>query len=156
MPQYFGRQIVSIILRMLPFSINLNLLAQQRARYGIMLFVLAPIILMPLKLKAEERHRFWDGANLQLLGANVVAQTVDAYSTQGALNRGAREINPIARPLVNLGWKGQLMYSYGVGVGGTLAASYFLHRLGHHKWERITPFIVATSTGIVGGLNFRF
>ena len=48
------------------------------------------------------------------------------------------------------------MYSYGVGVGGTLAASYFLHRLGHHKWERLTPFIVATSTGIVGGLNFRF
>ncbi len=50
----------------------------------------------------------------------------------------------------------QVAYSYGIGVGGTLAVSYLFHRMGQHKRERITPLIVATPTAVLGGLNFRF
>ncbi len=115
------------------------------------------LILAPSTAMAEEQdHPFWDRANARMHLLNVAAQSVDAYSTQRALRRNAREMNPMARPFVERGWTGQLIYSYGVGVGGTLAASYIFHRMGLHKRERIFPLIVATPTGILGGLNFRF
>lgn len=115
------------------------------------------LILAPSTAMAEEEdHPFWDRANARMHLLNLAAQSVDAYSTQRALRRNAREMNPMARPLVNRGWKGQVLYSHGFGVGGTLAASYILHRMGLHKRERVFPLLVATPTGILGGLNFRF
>ncbi len=115
------------------------------------------LILAPSTAMAEEEdHPFWDQANTRLLLLNLAAQSLDAYSTQRALGRDATEMNPIARPFVTRGWKGQAIYSYGIGVGGTLAASYLLHRIGQHKRERITALVVATPTAILGGLNFPF
>ncbi len=115
------------------------------------------LILAPSTAMAEEEnHPFWDQTNIRLHLLNLAAQSVNAYSTQRALSRFASEMNPIARSLVNLGWKGQVLYSHGFGAGGTLAASYILHRMGLHKRERIFPLLVATPTGILGGLNFRF
>ena len=116
------------------------------------------LILAPSTAMAEEEdHPFWDQANTRLLLLNVAAQGLDAYSTQRALRRdNTREFNPLARPFVERGWKGQVTYSYGIGVGGTLAVSYLFHRMGQHKRERITPLIVATPTALLGGLNFRF
>ena len=116
------------------------------------------LILAPTTAMAEEEdHPFWDQANTRLLLLNVAAQSLDAYSTQRALRQdNTKEFNPLARPFAERGWKGQALYSYGVGVGGTLAVSYLFHRMGQHKRERITPLIVATPTALVGGLNFRF
>ena len=117
------------------------------------------LLMLPSVAMAEEEedHPFWDRANTRLLLLNVAAQSLDAYSTQRALRRdNTREFNPLARPFAERGWKGQVAYSYGIGVGGTLAVSYLFHRKGQHKWERITPLIVATPTALLGGLNFRF
>ncbi len=116
------------------------------------------LILAPSTAMAEEEdHPFWDQANTRLLLLNLAAQSLDAYSTQRALRHdNTREFNPLARPFAERGWKGQVAYSYGIGVGGTLAVSYLFHRMGQHKRERITPLIVATRTALVGGLNFRF
>ena len=116
------------------------------------------LILAPTTAMAEEEdHPFWDQANTRLLLLNVAAQSLDAYSTQRALRHdNTKEFNPLARPFAERGWKGQVAYSYGIGVGGTLALSYLFHRMGQHKRERITPLIVATPTAILGGLNFRF
>ncbi len=126
---------------------------------GIMKKLLLVIFLLssvPL-LKAEEKHRFGDRKNVRLHLINRTAQSIDAYSTQRLLNiEGGRESNPLARPLVRHGWKGQAAASYGLGFGGTLLGSYLLHRWGHHKLERITPIFVATPTALAGGLNFRF
>ena len=122
-------------------------------------FLLAAVlILSPSAVLAEEEdHPFWDQANTRHLLLNVAAQSLDAYSTQRALRHdNTREFNPFARPFAERGWKGQVAYSYGIGVGGTLAVSYLFHRRGEHKWERITPLIVATPTALMGGLNFRF
>jgi len=121
------------------------------------LLVIVLLLLPSVVLAEEEEHPFWDQANTRLFLLNVAAQSLDAYSTQRALRQdNTSEFNPLARPFVNRGWKGQALYSYGIGVGGTLAASYLFHRMGQHNWERITPLIVATSTAILGGLNFRF
>ncbi len=116
------------------------------------------LILAPSTAMAkEEDHPFWDQANTRLLLLNLAAQSLDGYSTQRALRRdNAYELNPFARPFAERGWKGQVAYSYGIGVGGTLAVSYLFHRMGQHKRERITPLIVATPTALLGGLNFRF
>ncbi len=121
------------------------------------LVLLAILLLFVPLLKAEDNHRFWDRKNIRLHLFNLTAQSVDGYSTQRLLNmEGGRESNPLARPLVRHGWKGQAAASYGLGFGGTLLGSYLLHRWGHHKWERITPILVATPTALAGGLNFRF
>ena len=121
-----------------------------------LILIVILLLSVPL-LKAEEKHRFWDQKNVRLHLINLTAQSVDAYSTQRLLNvEGGRESNPLARPLVRHGWKGQAAASYGLGFGGTLLGSYLLHRWGHHKLERITPIFVATPTALAGGLNFRF
>lgn len=121
------------------------------------LLVTVLLLLPSVVLAEEEEHPFWDQANTRLLLLNVAAQSLDAYSTQRALRQdNTHEFNPLARPFVNRGWKGQALYSYGIGVGGTLAVSYLFHRMGQHNWERITPLIVATPTALFGGLNFRF
>ncbi len=121
------------------------------------LLVIVLLLLPAVVLAEEEEHPFWDQANTRLFLLNAAAQSLDAYSTQRALRQdNTSEFNPLARPFVNRGWKGQALYSYGIGVGGTLAASYLFHRMGQHKRERITPLIVATPTAILGGLNFRF
>ena len=121
-----------------------------------LLLVIFLLSTVPL-LKAEEKHRFWDRKNVRLHLINLTTQSLDAYSTQRLLNMGGgREMNPLARPLVHQGWKGQAAASYGLGFGGTLLGSYLLHRWGHHKWERITPILVATPTALAGGLSFRF
>ena len=121
------------------------------------ILVAALLILCPSVVKAKEEHRFWDQTNIRMQLLNLASQSLDAFSTQRALRREAtKEMNPIARPFASRGWKGQAIYSYGLGVGGSIAASYLLHRMGHHKQERITPVVVATPTAILGGLNFRF
>ncbi len=116
------------------------------------------ILLAPMVGKAQddEGHRFWDRTNVYLHLMNATAHSLDAYSTQSGLRNGAREANPLAAPFANRGWKGQIVASYGFGVGGTLAASYLFHRMGNHRWERFTPILVATPTAIAAGFNFRF
>jgi hypothetical protein len=61
----------------------------------------------------------------------------DSITTQRVLNMaGSREVNPLARPFVTHGAAGQLAASslgYAFGIG----TSYFFHRTGHHKLERI-------------------
>ena len=100
------------------------------------LVLLAILLLSVPLLKAEDNHRFWDRENIRLHLFNLTAQSVDAYSTQRLLDvNGGRESNPLARPLVRYGWKGQAAASYGLGFGGTLLGSNLLHRWGHHKWE---------------------
>jgi hypothetical protein len=123
-------------------------------------FLTAALLLIPLSLAAQEKppepHPFWDRTNIVLHVANATAQTIDGYATQHALRRNRRELNPVARPFARQGWSGQAVYSFGLGVGGTLAASYLLHRMGYHKQERLAPLIIATPTAISAGFNFRF
>lgn len=125
------------------------------------LVCLLVLFLFPLTLPAQEipdeRHRFWDRSNLVRFGVNAGAQTLDAFSTQHALNSGkAREFNPLARPFVNRGWNGQAVYSYGLGVALPVGLSYIAHRKGWHKLERATPVFFAAPSGVFGALNFRF
>ena len=65
-------------------------------------------------------------------------------------------MNPLARPFVTQGWKGQAPYSYGLGFALPLGLSYIAHRKRWHRLERMIPFVWATPTAVIAGLNFRF
>ena len=87
---------------------------------------------------APEKHpEFLDRPariRLSILAGLIAA---DSITTQHVLNMaGSREVNPLARPFVTHGAAGQLAASslgYAFGIG----TSYFFHRTGHHKMERI-------------------
>lgn len=82
----------------------------------------------PVFLDRPARIRF------SILAGLIVA---DSITTQHVLSMaGSREVNPLARPFVTHGAAGQLAASslgYAFGIG----TSYFFHRTGHHKMERI-------------------
>ncbi|MBV9483586.1 MAG: hypothetical protein JO249_22965 [Acidobacteria bacterium] len=82
-------------------------------------------------------HSFFDRANdiRMSLFAGLVA--ADGITTQHILgvDHGA-EMNPIVRPLVVRGARGQAAASV-LGSGLSLGTSYLFHRTGHHKLERL-------------------
>jgi hypothetical protein len=81
-------------------------------------------------------HAFFDAKNIALfsIGAAVVAS--DSITTQRMVGTGRfEEQDPIAKPFVNNGWKGQALIS-AIGLGGSVGLSYVFHKLGHHKMER--------------------
>jgi len=102
------------------------------------------------KPQDSSAHRFFDHGNR--LRASILAGLVaaDGVSTQEILRGGGgrwREMNPMARPLVNQGAPGQLAASV-LGYGFSLGTSYLLHRSGHHKLEKL---MLDTSIGIEAG-----
>ena len=103
------------------------------------------------------KHKFWDKKNIAIHGANFAMQTADAFSTRHVLDRhNGSERNPWARQFVSHGWTGQAAYSWGLSVGGSFLTSYFLHRSGHHRLERILPMIeMGYTAGTVFGMNLR-
>ncbi len=52
------------------------------------------------------------------------------------------ESSSLARPFVSRGWGGQIAFS-GIVNGVTVLTSYGLHRMGHHRIERIVPALNA-------------
>ena len=116
------------------------------------LLSLLVMIAFPLNLLAQEQaqsHRFWDKTNIILHGSNAFVQALDASVTHRDLQAGLKEHNPLARPFVERGWGGQAAYSFGIGVGATLALSYIAHKKDWHKLERLIPLSVAASTTAV-------
>ena len=103
----------------------------------------APLDTQPMP---NPQHRFFDLVNLTLTGVEVGALLADGITTQQALNRcptSCWEADPFARPFVEAGWTGQI-------AGGTLFVAaevglrYLLHQKGHHRLERLLPFVIIT------------
>jgi len=94
------------------------------------------------RLPPEPTHRFFDKTNLACLSVSVLAQTADGIGTQHFIHNGYQEQDGLARPLIDRGWPGQI--AAGVLVDSAeILAMYTLHRLGHHRLERLLP-IAAT------------
>ncbi|PYX79620.1 MAG: hypothetical protein DMG70_27125 [Acidobacteria bacterium] len=98
-----------------------------------------PVVASAAKVQTvPEAHQvFLDrpaGIRFSVLAGLIAA---DGITTQRVLSMaGTRELNPLARPFVTHGAAGQLAASslgYAFGIG----TSYFFHRTGHHKMERI-------------------
>lgn len=89
-------------------------------------------------------HPFFDIPNVLLITGSVAAMTADSVTTQRFLAHGIPEGNPFVRPLVKYGWSGQLSVQ-AVETGGDILVMYGLHRIHHHRIERLVPVGVAAS-----------
>jgi hypothetical protein len=103
----------------------------------------------------DDQHRFWDRNNAILFTAVGAAATADFFVTRANLASGGRELNPVTR--VFAGSTTGLAMNFVGETAGTIGISYFFHKTGHHKLERLTSFVdIGASAGAVGfGLTHR-
>lgn len=100
-------------------------------------------------------HKFWDRKNEALFATAIALDSADFAVTYANLQNGGRELNPMVR-VFGRSFAGLAANFAGEGVG-TVALSYFFHRTGHHKMERMVSFInIGGSAGAVSyGLAHR-
>jgi hypothetical protein len=102
--------------------------------------------------RAESPHRFFDRGNLTVIGVSLLGQAADAITTQRFIARGQPEEDPLAQPFVKYGWSGQI----GLAVltnSGEIAGMYWLHRMHHHRIERLLPLPYAIASGVMAYRN---
>ena len=109
---------------------------------------------LPVMIEAPRPHKFLDVRNSLALAAFGGGLTADALSTQRGLAYSRfSEMNPIARPFVQTR-SGAAAYSAAsfAFMGGGM---YLAHKTGHHKIERITPFVLAGWEGFLAARNYH-
>jgi hypothetical protein len=132
----------------------------------------AALIEVPSQPIAKPTHKFFDRQNISLTAMTLSAALADGITTQHALGlrrvttafqNGAAtttttryvERNPVAAPLVNRGWAGQLAAT-ALTTGADLAVTNWLHRRGHHRMERVIPFMFAATSASFAAHNVRY
>ena len=108
-------------------------------------FAASPFI-APVKLGSE--HKFLDRTNIALFAAAASLNTADFAVTYSNLQSGGKELNPVVRIFGRSG-PGLSVNFIGETVG-VMGVSYFLHKTGHHRLERLVPLAnIACSAGAV-------
>ena len=105
---------------------------------------------------APSHHEFWDQPTKILFTVHAALEAADFAITHRNLSRGGRELNAMARPFCNRGTAGQSVFFAG-GTAVSLGVSYALHRLGHHKLERLWALvpIVDSAYGVTYSFSHR-
>jgi hypothetical protein len=100
-------------------------------------------------------HKFWDKPNCALFAAATALNGADLAVTYANLRSGGRELNPVVR-IFGRSAPG-LAINFGGETAGIMGLSYFLHKTGHHKLERMVSIAnIGASAGAVGyGLAHR-
>jgi hypothetical protein len=103
----------------------------------------------------SEQHRFWDTENRVLFGAVAAGSAADFAVTYSNLQNGGKELNPITR--VFSGSTAGLAVNFAGQTAGVVGLSYFFHKTGHHKMERLTPILNfgASAFAVSYGLSHR-
>ena len=109
----------------------------------------APAISTPMP-QAGERHKFWDKTNGILFTAVAASGAADFAVTRANLNNGGRELNPVTR-LFGRSTTG-LALNFAGETAGVVGLSYFFHKTGHHKLERVVSFV--SIGGSVAAVSF--
>ncbi|MGH9496823.1 MAG: hypothetical protein ACRD3B_17640 [Candidatus Sulfotelmatobacter sp.] len=95
-------------------------------------------------------HRFWDKTNRSLFLAAAASNFADFGVTRMNLQNGGQELNPIVRgfgrstPALAMNFAGE--------TAGAIGLSYFFHKSGHHRLERIVSIVDVG--GSVGAVTF--
>jgi hypothetical protein len=96
---------------------------------------------LPTAPAPSQMHPFWDHQNIAAISSSATGLALDGYTSRQFDTRFTHEINPVLKPLSksDAGTAAYFAASFGAELGGM----YFLHRTGHHRLERILPWIVA-------------
>jgi hypothetical protein len=111
-----------------------------------------PLAWTPPDVHAIPSHRFFDKTNFTVLAVSLLGQTSDAITTQRLRSHGGVEEDPLARPLVDKGWMGQIGLA-AIDNAAQLSIMYFLHRTDHHRVERLVPLLFGGASGVMGYRN---
>jgi hypothetical protein len=100
-------------------------------------------------------HRFWDKQNLALFTATAAINMADFAVTRTNLQSGGHELNPIVR-VFGRSTPG-LFLNFAGETAGVVGVSYFLHKTGHHRLERLvsTVDIGGSAVAVAYGLTHR-
>jgi hypothetical protein len=114
----------------------------------------APVVEIALPLSRSE-HKFWDTKNRILFATVTALDATDFAVTRANLRSGGRELNPIT--CFFAGSTTGLAVNFAGETAGVIGISYFFHRTGHHKLERIVSMVnIGGSAGAVTyGLTHR-
>jgi hypothetical protein len=107
------------------------------------------------QLPAPSGHKFWDTKNRVLFATVTALDATDFAVTRANLRSGGRELNPIT--CFFGGSTTGLAVNFAGETAGVIGISYFFHRTGHHKLERIVSMVnIGGSAGAVTyGLTHR-
>ena len=96
--------------------------------------------------EAPSQHSFWDRENLALFGTVAGLSAVDFAATRANLQSGGKELDPVTR-LFGRSTAG-LAANFSGETAGVVGISYFFHKTGHHKLERLTSLINISASSI--------
>jgi hypothetical protein len=111
-------------------------------------FASAPVSFTPIR--ADVPHRFWDKQNCALFLAAAGSNFADFGVTHMNLQNGGRELNPVVRPFTHS--TPALAMNFAGETIGAVGLSYFFHRSGHHRLERLVS--VVDIGGSLGAVTF--
>jgi hypothetical protein len=104
---------------------------------------------------APSQHKFRDRQNRILFSVMASTIVTDFTVTHANLQNGGRELNPVTR--VFSGSTASLAVNFAGEAVGTIGLSYYLHRTGHHRLERLLPVMEsgASMAAVTYGLTHR-
>lgn len=91
--------------------------------------------------KPKAEHRFFDKTNVSFIALSSAAIAADGWTTRQNNTDGFGELNPFVRPFVRS--NGMSALYFGGSQAAIMGGMYFLHKTGHHRWERILPLATA-------------
>jgi len=105
--------------------------------------------------EAPREHKFWDGENRVLFATTAAFCAADFAVTRSNLQSGGRELNPVTR--IFSGSTAGLTANFAGETAGVIGLSYFFHKSGHHRLERLTPLVNfgASAVAVTYGLTHR-
>ena len=117
----------------------------------------APIAYTPVisRREALAPHHFWDRKNTILFASVAALGAADFCITRANLQNGGRELDPVTRAFGG-GTRG-LALNFSAETASMIGLSYFFHKTGHHKLERLTSVtnIGASGTAVAYDLAHR-
>ncbi len=100
-------------------------------------------------------HRFFDRTNKILFSGLVVTRSLDYHSTYLSLKAGNIENQwPRGAGRIVKSHAGFAAYQ-AANAGITIGVAYWLHRKGHHHWERAASIIQITWIGALAVRNYQ-
>lgn len=112
-----------------------------------------PVASRPASL--GDQHKFWDKQNSALFVAAAALNGADFAVTRANLQNGGQELNPLVRVFGRS--TAGLAANFIGETAGMVSISYFLHKTGHHKLERMASvvFIGNSVTAVSYSLTHR-
>ncbi len=103
---------------------------------------------VPALANRGDQHRFWDKRNTALFVAAAALNTADFAVTRANLQSGGQELNPVVRIFGRS--SAGLAVNFIGETAGVIGISYFFHKTGHHKLERMVSVVnIGSSAGAV-------